>query len=76
MAKRGRKPKYKEGESIKINKTLFAKRNSELNFIDKNVFAILQTKVKKMTGSSGAHITLSQDYDKHKAYVIVMEEKI
>lgn len=69
-----RPTKNQELNEIKIDNTLSAKKNNGINIIDSGIKSILQTSIKP--NSSGAYISLSEKFNFHKAYVIIMKEKV
>ena len=52
----------------------YAEQNSEIKIISKKVKTIFETSIKP--NSSGAYITIPQKFNFHKAFVVVMQEKI
>ncbi len=47
----------------------------QLKLADNNIKQILKTKIRQFQ-KSGAYIPISQNYSKHEAFVIVMENKV
>jgi len=68
------KSKANEFNKLEIKGKLTAKKNSEIKFTSKKVATIFETSVKP--NSCGAYITIPQIYHKHKAFVVIMQEKV
>ncbi|PIN90861.1 hypothetical protein COU60_00770 [Candidatus Pacearchaeota archaeon CG10_big_fil_rev_8_21_14_0_10_34_76] len=69
-----RPPKYKELQKLELAQNISIKKNSKIKVSKDKAIRIFETKVSK--NSSGAYISTSQDFAGHRAYVIIMEEKV
>ena len=69
-----RPPKYKELQKLQLEQKISIKKDSKIETSKNKAIRIFETKVSK--NSSGAYISTSQDFINHKAYVIIMEEKL
>ena len=68
---RNKRPEFKE---LKVN-GIRAKKDGAIKIDDKKIKTIFMSEGKAYS-KSGGYIPSSQDYEGHKVYVIVMEERI
>ena len=71
MVGRNKKPEFSQIKSKKVN----AKIAGSIKIDDRKIKTIFMSEGKSFS-KSGGYIPSSQDYDGHKVYVIVMEDKV
>jgi putative transposon-encoded protein len=69
-----RPPKYRELKKLKLVQNISIKKDSRIRSSKDKAIRIFETKVSR--NSSGAYISTSQDFTGHRAYVIIMEDKV
>lgn len=69
------KPKAKELRKLEIKGKIVAEKDNEIKITSKKVMTIFQTSVKP-NSTKGAYITIQQKFNHHKAFVIIMQEKV
>lgn len=70
----GRPPKSVELKRLSMESQVIAETGKEIKITSKKVKTIFQTSVSP--NSSGAYISIPQKFNYHKAFVVIMEEKV
>lgn len=69
-----RPSKSKEVKRLSIKSQIIAETGKEIKITSKKVKTIFQSSVSP--NSSGGYISIPQKFNHHKAFVVIMEEKI